>query len=165
MRLIWAGGALTVAAGLLLWRPWAGTREGSGPAPSPGKPAASVEADAARASALLARAERLMADRDVRPENLPEAIGLLEECRELLRPLAERDPAPFVSACEALRSAREARDAALKNLWTDYRRQSHLGEHAKAQGTLRHILRVVPDREDPENRDARAELSRYLSAP
>lgn len=153
------GGAALAVLGLGLWlgRP--------DPLSRPPVEAGDPAHDTARrmeAETLRTRAARLVKDAGVRPENLPEAVALLKQARDHLKPQAARDPAPYVAASEALREAEAARDAAADARWVDYLRQANLRDHAAAQGSLRAILRLVPDREDARNRRAREALAGYL---
>ncbi len=165
MRLIRiAAVTLAAAAGLLLWHPWG--KADTAPRASRREPDVSADTDRRmQAEALKARADRLLADRGVRPENLAEAIRLLGECRDQLKPQAERDPAPYVAASEALQGAERLQEKLVADFWVDYQRQANLRDYAAAQATLRLILRVMPDRQNPENQRARRELGRYLASP
>lgn len=164
MRLIWvAVAALVAAAGVLLWHPWG--KAATAPLASRRTPDLAGDTDRRmQAEARKARADRLLADRGVRPENLAEAIRLLGDCRDLLKPQAERDPGPYVDASEALQAAQRLQERLVGDFWVDYQRQANLRDYAAAQATLRIILRVMPDRGNPENQRARRELGRYLSS-
>ena len=157
MRLIAALAAVAVLSGAwIAFRPARGTSRA--PAPAPLSPRRKADVDAMRE-----RARRLVADRGARPENLSEAISLLEECREILKPMAGRSPEAYVAASESLQEAERLREALLADLWVDYQRRAHLRDNKGAQAALRQVLRVVPDRADPRNERARRELSRWMS--
>ena len=163
MRLIPVAVALAAVAGLLLWHPWG--KAPMAPRAPRGGPDLSADTDRRmQAEAQKARADRLLADRGVRPENLAEAIRLLGDCRDLLKPQAGRDPGPYVAASEALQAAERLQERLVGDFWVDYQRQANLRDYAAAQATLCLILRVMPDRGNPENRRARRELGRYLSS-
>ena len=157
MRLIWITVALAVVAGGVYLR-----RSRALP---PSRPPVALlsSGEEGRVEVLRGRAARLVADRGARPENLSEAIALLAECRDILKPGAERRPEPYVGVTQAIREAERLREAMLDDLWVDYQRRSHLRDSRGAQAVLRQILRVVPDRADPRNERARRELSRWLS--
>ena len=164
MRLIRLGLLLfLMAVGLLYWRPWARAipsqpttpRGESSHGKAPGDPAAMQE-----------RARRLMLERTVRPENLEEAIRLLQTCADRLRPTDPRqDPKPYVEVREALVEAEKLRERVLKELWLEYERKRHLGDTAGARGDLRLILRTAGDPADPDHVRARSALERAMPRP
>ena len=161
MRLIWVGAALAASAGLLLWRPWTG-EAARGPSVAP--PGSSIAATG-DPEALKARADRLIAERGVRPENLSEAVELLAACQEILKPRAVRDPGPYMAAKEARQEALRLWDRTLEDLWVEYQRCANLRDGRGAQAALRQILRAAPRGDDLRNRRARSELARRLSSP
>lgn len=166
MRVRLAGAAALALAGGGWW--WLNGKAGAvRPEPpaapkAPAAPASEGEDVRMRAALLKARSDRLLMDRAVRPENLEEAIGLLEQCREILRPAAASDPAPYVAAREAWRNAVAMREQAAKDLWVEYQRRAHLGDAAGARRALALILRTVPEHGHPDHERARAEMSRWL---
>jgi hypothetical protein len=156
--------ALAAVAGVLLWHPWG--KDAMAPRASRREPDLAGDTDRRmQAEAQKTRADRLLADRGVRPENLAEAIRLLADCRDILKPQAGRDPGPYVAASEALQAAERLQERIVGDFWVDYQRQANLRDYAAAQATLRLILRVMPDRGNPENQKARRELGRYLRSP